>query len=236
MASRTDNRKPKRSHVGLWVAFAFILMLIAWWEVSVPRPANTQVVPVAAVPAAVPELPSAGSQIAMFAGGCFWSVEAEFDKIAGVLSTTSGYMGGVTVNPSYEQVSSQVTGHAETVKVEFDPTQVTYRQLLAHYWRSIDPTARDGQFCDQGTSYRSVIFATSAEQFQLAQASKMALTQSKPFRAEVVTAIEMASTFFPAEAEHQDYHQNYPVRYRQYRERCGRDAELRHLWGDVAAK
>lgn len=177
-----------------------------------------------------------GSATAIFAGGCFWCVESDFDKMPGVISTTSGYTGGKTANPTYEEVSSHTTGHAEAVKIVFDPAKVSYRQLVDHFWHTIDPTVRDRQFCDYGTPYRTVIFANSAEQLAQAQASKEAVEKTKPFKEPIVTEIRMASDFYPAEDYHQDYYKKNPLRYKFYRTSCGRDARLSSLWGDLAGK
>ena len=171
---------------------------------------------------------------AIFAGGCFWCVESDFDKLPGVLATISGYTGGKTANPSYEDVSSNVTGHAEAVQIEFDPTRITYEQLVEHFWRTIDPTTQDRQFCDVGSPYRSAIFTLDAQQMRIAQASRAALEKSKPFSAPIVTELVAADTFYPAEEYHQDYYLKNPVRYNYYRSGCGRDARLKQLWGDAA--
>ena len=179
-------------------------------------------------------VPAPATAKAIFAGGCFWCVESDFDKVPGVLSTTSGYTGGRTVNPTYEQVSSKQTGHAEAVQIEFDPTKVTYAQLVEHYWRTIDPTTKDRQFCDAGSPYRTAIFAVDASQLQTANASKAALEKSKPFKEPVVTEVVMAGTFYAAEDYHQDYYKKNPVRYNYYRSSCGRDARLKQLWGAQA--
>ena len=173
---------------------------------------------------------------AIFAGGCFWCVESDFDKIPGVLSTTSGYIGGKTANPTYEQVSSHSTGHAEAVEVVFDPKRVSYSRLVEYFWRTIDPTVKDQQFCDRGSPYRSVIFAQNAEQLAVAQASKAALEKTKPFKEPIVTDIAMNTVFYPAEEYHQDYYQKNPIRYKYYRSRCGRDDRLTQLWGAQAGK
>ncbi|MBC7918561.1 MAG: peptide-methionine (S)-S-oxide reductase MsrA [Rhodoferax sp.] len=178
--------------------------------------------------------PAPATAKAIFAGGCFWCVESDFDKVAGVLSTTSGYTGGRTANPTYEQVSSNSTGHAEVVEIVFDPAKVSYAQLVEHFWRTIDPTTKDQQFCDRGSPYRSAIFAVNAEQLKVAQASKAALEKSKPFKEPLVTEVLMASAFYPAEDYHQDYYKKNPVRYKYYRTSCGRDARLQQLWGDKA--
>ena len=168
---------------------------------------------------------------ATFAGGCFWCVEADFDKVPGVISTTSGYTGGRTPNPTYEQVSAKGTGHAEAVEVVYDPQKVSYEQLLEKFWRSIDPTTRDRQFCDSGSPYRTAIFAHDDAQLAAARASLAALEKSKPFKEPIVTTIERAGPFYPAEAYHQDYYLKNPIRYKYYRTSCGRDARLQELWG-----
>ena len=171
---------------------------------------------------------------AVFAGGCFWCVESDFDKVPGVISTTSGYTGGKTANPTYEQVSSHQTGHAEAVQVVFDPAKVSYAQLVEYLWRTIDPTEKNGQFCDKGSPYRTAIFAQDAEQLKTAEASRAALEKSKPFKAPIVTEIVLATAFYPAEEYHQDYYLKNPVRYKYYRTSCGRDARLKQLWGAQA--
>ena len=182
-------------------------------------------------PAPAPTAPSGATAKATFAGGCFWCVEADFDKVPGVISTTSGYIGGTVANPSYEQVSAKTTGHAEAVEVVFDPAKVSYEQLLDKFWHSIDPTTKDRQFCDAGSPYRTAIFTHGAQQAAAAQASKAALEKSKPFKEPVVTGIEAAGPFYPAEGYHQDYYKKNPVRYNYYRTACGRDARLAQLWG-----
>ena len=173
---------------------------------------------------------------ATFAGGCFWCVEADFDKIDGVISTTSGYIGGTVANPTYEQVSAKSTGHAEAVEIVYDPRKVTYDRLLEYFWRTTDPTAKDRQFCDAGTPYRHAIFANGAEQLAAAKASLAALEKTKPFKEPIVTEIMLATRFYLAEDYHQDYYKKNPVRYKYYRNGCGRDARLKQLWGDLAAK
>ena len=178
--------------------------------------------------------PAARTEIATFAGGCFWCVESDFDKVPGVLSTTSGYTGGTLANPTYEQVSHKGTGHAEAVQIVFDPTRVNYAQLLEKYWRTIDPTTRDRQFCDAGSPYRTAIFANDDAQLAAARASLAALEKSKPFKEPIVTTIERAGPFYPAEDYHQDYYKKNPVRYQYYRTSCGRDARLKQLWGSPA--
>ena len=181
--------------------------------------------------AATPAAAQPATARATFAGGCFWCVEADFDKVPGVLSTTSGYMGGTVPSPTYEQVAAKVTGHAEVVEIAFDPTRVSYEQLLAVFWRSIDPTTKDRQFCDAGSPYRSAIFANDAAQLAAAKRSLQELERTKPFKEPIVTQIETASRFWPAEGYHQDYYKKNPVRYQYYRASCGRDARLEALWG-----
>jgi peptide-methionine (S)-S-oxide reductase len=190
--------------------------------------------PVAAAddaPAPLPPVP-AGAAIATFAGGCFWCMEPPFDALPGVLATTSGYTGGSVANPSYEQVSAGGTGHAEAVRVVFDPRRVTYAQLLEVFWRNVDPLAKDRQFCDRGAQYRSAIFTHDAEQRRLAEASRAALASSGRLHGEIATQIADAGPFYPAEAYHQDYATRNPLRYRYYRYGCGRDARLREVWGE----
>jgi peptide-methionine (S)-S-oxide reductase len=184
--------------------------------------------------AAAPAAPA--TALATFAGGCFWCVEVDFDKVPGVLSTTSGYTGGSTANPTYETVSTNRTGHAEAVQIAYDPAKVSYEQLLAYFWRTIDPTVKDRQFCDVGASYRSAIFAHGEAQLKAAQASKAALEKTKPFKEPIVTEIVLATTFTPAETYHQDYYKKNALRYKYYRASCGRDGRLKQLWGDQAGK
>ena len=169
---------------------------------------------------------------ATFAGGCFWCMEPPFDKLEGVVSTTSGYTGGHVQNPSYEQVSSGGTGHMESVQILFDTKKVTYSQLLDVFWRNVDPTDAGGQFCDRGSQYRSAIFYHTEEQRQIAEASKRELEASGRLPKPVVTEIRPASTFYPAEEYHQDYYKKNPIRYKLYRLGCGRDRVLKRLWGE----
>ena len=171
---------------------------------------------------------------AIFAGGCFWCVESDFDKVEGVLSTTSGYTGGSVPSPTYSQVSGQRTGHAEAVEVVFDPQKISYEGLVEHFWRTIDPTTKDAQFCDHGTPYRTAIFAVDDRQLRIAQASRAALEKSKPFKEPIVTEVRLADKFYPAEDYHQDYYRKNPLRYQYYRAACGRDARLKQLWGEQA--
>jgi peptide-methionine (S)-S-oxide reductase len=182
--------------------------------------------------AAADATPTTGaSATAIFAGGCFWCLEADFDKVPGVLSTTSGYTGGQLANPSYEQVSAGGTGHLEAVQVRYDPTRTSYAKLLEAFWPNIDPLTATGQFCDFGAQYRSAIFYADAEQQRQAESSKAALQASGRFAKPIVTEILPASVFYPAEEYHQDYARKNPLRYFYYRTTCGRDARLEKLWG-----
>ena len=171
------------------------------------------------------------SAVAVFAGGCFWCTEADFDKLPGVLETTSGYIGGSIENPTYEEVSSGRTGHIEAVQVRFDPRQTSYAKLLEAFWPTIDPINGNGQFCDNGPQYRSAIFYLNAEQQHLAEASKTALAASGRLAQPIATEILAATPFYPAEDYHQDYHTKNPLRYNYYRHGCGRDQRLKELWG-----
>jgi peptide-methionine (S)-S-oxide reductase len=171
---------------------------------------------------------------ATFAGGCFWCVEADFDKIDGVISTTSGYIGGRTANPTYKEVSAGGTGHTEAVQIVFDPARISYRKLVDRLWTTIDPTVKDQQFCDVGSQYRTGIFYHDEQQRKDAEASKAAIEKAKPFKQPIVTEITMATKFTPAEEYHQDYYLKNPIRYRYYRNGCGRDARLKQLWGEKA--
>ena len=165
---------------------------------------------------------------AAFAGGCFWCTEEAFEKVPGVLSAVSGYMGGSVKKPTYEQVSSGGTGHAEAVEILYDPAKVSYQKLLHVFWRNIDPLTANAQFCDHGPQYRSAIFYLDEEQKKLAEESKRGV--QKRFKASVVTEIVAAGTFYPAEEYHQNYYEKNPVRYKFYRTGCGRDRRLRELW------
>lgn len=169
---------------------------------------------------------------ATFAGGCFWCMEGPFDKLDGVVSTTSGYTGGFEENPTYGHVSAGITGHAEAVQIVYDPEQVKYETLLNTFWHNIDPLDSKGQFCDKGSQYRSGIFYASAAEKQLAEASKTEVAEQ--LGQPIVTEITAASTFYPAEDYHQDYYLKNPVRYKIYRTGCGRDRRLSQLWGDEA--
>ena len=201
-----------------------------WWmlwltafALGAPGPAAAQAQPKPAVKTATAK--------ATFAGGCFWCMEEAYDPVPGVISTISGYMGGKTKNPTYEQVSGGRTGHAEIVQVEYDPSKVSYAKLLEVFWRNVDPTQKDGQFCDHGSQYRTAIFFHDDEQKKLAEASKAALMKSKPFKGEIVSEITKAPEFYPAEGYHQDFYLKNPVRYKFYKSGCGREARLQQLWG-----
>ena len=173
-----------------------------------------------------------GLEVATFAGGCFWCMEPPFDKLDGVVSTTPGYMGGHQKNPTYEQVSAGITGHAESVQVLYHPEKISYAQLLEVFWRNIGPTVENRQFCDIGSQYRTAIFYHNEEQKRLAEESKTALEKRKPFKEPIVTMIVPASTFYEAEDYHQDFYEKNPIRYKFYRFSCGRDQRLKELWGN----
>jgi peptide-methionine (S)-S-oxide reductase len=180
-------------------------------------------------------LPSNGKTAkATFAGGCFWCMEPAFDGLPGLLSMKVGYTGGRTPNPTYEQVCTGMTGHAEAIELTFDPSKISYRKLLDVFWHNIDPTVRDQQFCDEGTQYRSAIFFHGPEQEKEARESLVELDKTKPFKEPIVTEIVPASTFFPAEDYHQQYCRTHKIAYGMYRVSCGRDYRLRQLWGAAA--
>lgn len=180
---------------------------------------------------AQPAEPADGHAVATFAGGCFWCMEPPFDKLEGVISTTSGYTDGKTPNPTYKQVTSGRTGHTEAVQVVYDPTRVSFEQLVEVFWKNIDPTDVDGQFCDRGSQYRPTLFFHDDAQREVAERSLAELQRSKPFKQPVTTPVVAASTFYAAEEYHQDYYLKNPVRYRYYRNGCGRDRRLEQLWG-----
>ena len=170
---------------------------------------------------------------AIFAAGCFWCTEEAFEKVPGVVSAVSGYTGGTVKNPSYEQVSSGRTGHAEAVEVTYDPAKVSYEQLLDVFWVNHDPTVKDRQFCDSGSQYRPGIFYLTDEQKRLAEASKAKWEKMKPFKQPILTEITKAGPFYPAEGYHQDYYKKNPLQYRFYVTGCGRYQRLDSLWGDL---
>lgn len=180
--------------------------------------------------AAAPEPKQTETAKALFAGGCFWCMEPPFDKLDGVLSTTSGYAGGRTENPTYEQVSTGRTGHLEVLQIEYDPAKVSYEELLEVFWRNIDPLDGRGQFCDKGEQYTSAIFALDEAQAAAAKVSKAGVALD----GEIQTRILPAAEFYPAEQYHQDYYKKNPIRYKYYRWGCGRDQRLKKLWGKPA--
>jgi peptide-methionine (S)-S-oxide reductase len=210
---------PKVRNATLVFAAALLLGLAAISQAQAPKAA------------AKPGANATGYAKATFAGGCFWCMEPPYDKLDGVISTKSGYTGGQKKNPTYEEVSSGRTGHAEAVEVVYDPKKIGYEKLLEVFWRNVDPTVKDQQFCDVGSQYRTGIFYHDEEQKRLAEASKAALEKNKPFKGPIVTEITRATEFYPAEDYHQDYYLKNPVRYKFYRSGCGRDNRLKQLWG-----
>ncbi len=174
---------------------------------------------------------SATLAVATFAGGCFWCMEPPYDALEGVVSTISGFMGGTTPNPTYQQVTAGGTGHIEVVQIRYDPAKVTYEKLLEVYWKNVDPYDQGGQFCDRGESYTTAIFTHTPEQKKIAEASKASLAASGPFKQPIATVVRDAGPFTAAEDYHQDYYIKNPVRYKYYRYRCGRDDRLQAIWG-----
>lgn len=170
------------------------------------------------------------TETAVFAGGCFWCMEEVYDKVPGVISTTAGYIGGKVPNPTYQQVSAGETGHAEAVAVVYDPSKVSYEQLLNVFWKNVDPTTKDRQFCDGGSQYRAAIFYRGPEQKRLAEASKKEVADSKRFK-RVHVGLEAATRFYAAEGYHQDYYLKNPARYKYYKYSCGREQTLERIWG-----
>jgi peptide-methionine (S)-S-oxide reductase len=193
-----------------------------------------------AAPLAPPSVPTGGARAtgaratAVFAGGCFWSMEHPFDQLDGVLAVTVGYTGGHVRNPTYEEVSAGVTGHLESVQVSYDPAKIGYDRLLDAFWHNIDPVSPDGQFCDFGPQYRTAIFYRDSAQRRLAEASKRRLETSGRFAQPIATAIAPAAEFYAAEEYHQHYYRKNPLRYRIYRVGCGRDRRLQQIWGASA--
>jgi len=184
-------------------------------------------------PAAAPALtPGFATDTAVFAGGCFWSMEKAFEHVPGVVSAVSGFSGGTVANPSYDDVGSRNTGHAEAVQVVFDPARTSYAKLLDVYWHNTDPISTNGQFCDHGPQYRTVVFTRGAEQRRQAEASKAAVQAH--FTRPVTTQIQNAAPFYAAEAYHQNFAETHAAHYNAYRIGCGRDARLRELWGSAA--
>ena len=171
-------------------------------------------------------------ETAVFAGGCFWCMESPFEKIDGVSAVISGYTGGTRENPTYEEVSAGGTGHVEAIQVRYDPTRISYDRLLEVFWRNIDPTVEDRQFCDRGTQYQTAIFYHDEAQRSAAERSKAELERSGAFGAVIVTEIVAAGPFYPAEDYHQDFYRKNPLRYQRYHDACGRDERLDQLWGE----
>jgi len=180
---------------------------------------------------ALPAVPAAaqGQAKAVFAGGCFWCTEADFDKVPGVLATTSGYIGGKASDATYEQVSAGRTDHVEAVEVTYNPAVVSYQKLLDIYWRTVDPTVKDRQFCDAGAQYKTAIYVRNDEERKLAEASKMKVAGQ--LKTTIYTEINAAGPFYKAEDYHQDYHTKNPLKYKFYRWNCGRDQRLEQIWG-----
>ncbi|WP_277253856.1 peptide-methionine (S)-S-oxide reductase MsrA [Neptunomonas phycophila] len=178
----------------------------------------------------------AATQTMIVAGGCFWCVESDFEKIDGVIDVVSGYTGGHQENPTYKQVSSGKTGHYEAVEITFDDEKVSLETLANYYWKTIDPTDDKGQFCDKGTPYLTAMFYQNDEQKAVFEASLKNVEQTKPFDATIVTPILAASTFYLAEDYHQSYYTKNPIRYNYYRSSCGRDSRIEELWGEVVTK
>jgi len=219
-------RSPIRSAGLILVPLLGLVLLVSGLFGTAPRrEAGSAALPV----------PIAGQQVATFAGGCFWSMQKAFDGVAGVISTTAGYAGGTKADPSYENVETGRTGHAESVQLIYDPARISYERLLDIYWHHIDPLTENAAFCDHGPQYRSIIFYGDADQRRFAEASKQALDQSHRFKTPIVTAIEPATKFYPAEEYHQMFYKKNPVRYEAYRIGCGRDDRIRQLWGEPVA-
>ena len=177
----------------------------------------------------------AATQTLIVAGGCFWCVESDYEKVDGVSDVVSGYIGGTVENPTYKQVSGKKTGHYEAVKITFDDQKVQLRSLLDYFWKTIDPTDASGQFCDKGSPYYTAMFYQDDVQKAVFEASLADVERTKPFDEEIVTPLIKASDFYLAEDYHQDYYQKNPIRYRYYRSSCGRDSQIEKLWGDVAS-
>ncbi|MBI3605646.1 MAG: peptide-methionine (S)-S-oxide reductase MsrA [Nitrospirae bacterium] len=202
--------------------FKILWLWVALWILIVPFSAGAEEKPL---------LKGKQTEVATFAGGCFWCMVPPFKKLEGVVSVTSGYTGGHVENPTYEEVSSGNTGHAEAVEIVYDPLKISYQKLLDVFWHNIDPTAVDYQFCDHGNQYRSGVFYHTDMQKRLAEESRAALEKTKPFKGPIVTKISPALKFYPAEEYHQDFYNKSPIRYKFYRHRCGRDQRLEELWG-----
>lgn len=204
-----------------------LMVVVAAIASPAPRAADA---PAANGPAA-----SAGPAVATFAAGCFWCVERDFDKVDGVLSTTSGYTGGHTANPDYDSIATGTTGHVEALQVTYEPQRVSYETLLAAFWHTVDPVDGRGQFCDRGPQYRPAIFVHTPEQRRLAEASVKAMQESGLFNRPIAVAVRDAVKFTTAEPEHQDYYKRNPIRYMIYRYGCGRDQRLQQIWSGKAS-
>lgn len=184
------------------------------------------------VSGAIAQVAAQKTAIATFAGGCFWCIEADFDRVPGVLATVSGYTGGKTDNPTYREVSRGNTGHREALQITYDPQKISYAQLLTVFWHSVDPVDSGGQFCDRGEPYETAVFVHNDEQRKLAEASRA--QAMKDLGKKIFTPVETATKFYPAEDYHQDYHNKNPLRYKYYRWNCGRNQKVEQLWGDKA--
>lgn len=202
---------------GAWLALLALAACGSDYQPAVPKAGET------AAPL------SGRTETAIFAGGCFWCIEADFEKVPGVTAAVSGYTGGTTDNPTYEQVSNDTTGHYEAVRVTYDPARVSYEELADYFFRTVDPTDAGGQFCDRGSSYRTAIFVEGDAQRKIAEAEKA--EASAALGQAVVTPVLPAAEFHLAEEYHQDYYKKNSLKYRFYRSRCGRDARLEELWG-----
>lgn len=195
--------------------------------------ASASFIATAVAQGAPPDAAAVDLKTAVFAGGCFWCVESDFDKVDGVVATISGYTGGVLENPTYKQVTYMDTGHLEAVEVTYDPSVVSYDELVSYFFRHIDPTDADGQFCDTGDSYRTAVFVGSLEELAVARDEVTEIDQSGRFEQPIVTQVLDLGTFYQAEDYHQDYYLKNPVKYQYYRTACGRDRTVRALWGDA---
>jgi peptide-methionine (S)-S-oxide reductase len=213
---------------------AYVVVLAASTVLGLPRhsDASGQVATAGAAGRTAPSAMQSGQQAtALFAGGCFWCMEPPFDAIDGVVSTTSGYTGGQTKNPTYEQVSEGRTGHTEAIRVVYDPSKITYEKLLEVFWRNIDPLDGGGQFCDRGPQYRAGVFYQSEDERRLAEDSKQKVAGR--VKGKIVTEVSPAGPFYEAEDYHQDYYKKNPVRYKFYKWNCGRDQRLEKIWGKL---
>ena len=206
------------------VGFGWLMALLLLGPIDGPRAATSDAEP----------LPQGEHETAVFAGGCFWCVESDFDHVPGVHRTVSGYTGGTTVDPTYKTVVAGRTGHREAVEITYDPARVSFEELLEIFWRTVDPTDGGGQFCDRGHSYTTAIFPTSEEQRRIAEASKQRLLASGVLGNSIETPVAPTAPFYPAEDYHQDYYEKNPLRYNFYRLTCGRDRRIESLWGDEA--